>query len=116
MKINNRLDLKKRRHLRVRNKISGSGKRPRMCVSITNRHMYVQFVDDENSRTIAACSTAQDDGSKHNLETARSLGRRVGEAARASGITQVVFDRGGHAFHGKVKVIADAAREAGIKL
>lgn len=116
MKIHNRLDYRKRRHLRVRKKIVGSAACPRMSVSVSRRHMCVQFLDDLNGRTIAACSTVQTPDAGHNRQTAKQLGARAAEAARACGITRVVFDRGGHAYHGRVKEIADAAREAGIKL
>ncbi len=116
MKIKNRLDYRKRRHLRIRKKIVGSAACPRMCVSVSRRHMCVQFLDDLCGRTLAACSTVQAPDAGHNLETAKQLGARAAEAARACGIIQAVFDRGGHAYHGRIKVIADAAREAGIKL
>lgn len=116
MKMKNRLDYRKRRHLRIRKKIVGSAACPRMCVSISRRHMCVQFMDDLGAHTLAACSTVQTPPAGHNLATAKNLGKRAAEAARACGITQVIFDRGGHAYHGRVKMIADAAREAGIKL
>ncbi|MGI6086434.1 MAG: 50S ribosomal protein L18 [Kiritimatiellia bacterium] len=116
MKVHNRLDYLKRRHLRIRKKIVGSAACPRMSVSVSRRHMCVQFLDDSSGRTIVACATVQTPNAGHNLQTAKKLGARAAEAAKACGITKVVFDRGGHAYHGRVKEIADAAREAGIKL
>ncbi|MCA1807920.1 MAG: 50S ribosomal protein L18 [Kiritimatiellia bacterium] len=116
MKLKNRLDYLKKRHMCVRKKVIGSADRPRMCVRITNHHIYVQFMDDLSAVTLASCSTVQSKSSGHNINVARELGKRAAEVARERGITQVVFDRGGHAYHGRVKTIADAAREAGIKL
>lgn len=108
-----------KRHRRVRKKISGTGSTPRMAVCCTSKHMYVQFIDDETGRTLASASTLCDafrkDGGKATVEGAKVLGKIAADRAVAAKITTVVFDRGGFAFHGKVKAIADAAREAGLK-
>jgi len=117
MKLKNRIDYKKRRHLRLRHKVCGTAGRPRMSVCMTGRHVYIQFIDDERAVTLAAVSTANADGkSKLDMAVAMEIGRKAAEAALSKGIKQVVFDRGGKAYHGKVKAIADAAREAGMKL
>ncbi|MDT8389304.1 MAG: 50S ribosomal protein L18 [Lentisphaeria bacterium] len=108
-----------KRHRRVRKKISGTGSIPRMAVCCTSKHIYVQFIDDETGRTLAAASTLCDEfrqgGAKANVEGAGLLGKIAAGRAVAADIKTVVFDRGGFAFHGKVKAIADAAREAGLK-
>lgn len=95
----------------------GTPDRPRMCVRITHRHIYVQFIDDMKAISLVAASTLQQGASgKLNVATAQMLGKKAAEAALAKGIRQVVFDRGGHQYNGRVKAIADAARASGIKL
>ncbi|MCB1068942.1 MAG: 50S ribosomal protein L18 [Verrucomicrobia bacterium] len=112
-------EFRKRRHYRVRKKIKGTAERPRMAVFVSNLHMYVQFIDDAGERTLAAASTQSKGFSKVNgkndSETAKALGAFAAEQAKAVGIEQVVFDRGGFAFRGRIKLLADAAREAGLK-
>ena len=106
------------RHLRLRQKVVGTAQRPRMSVCFTNQNIHVQFVDDVAGRTLAAVSTAgkkSDPGAKPNLAGAKKIGALAAQRALEKQITQVVFDRGGWRFHGKVKVLADAAREAGLK-
>lgn len=108
------------RHWRVRKKIQGTAQRPRMSVCFTGKHIYVQFVDDVRGVTLAAASTRAKDlpdrgKLKANVTSAAIIGKRAAEAALAQGITAVVFDRGGNRYHGKVKALADAAREAGLK-
>ena len=107
------------RHLRLRKKISGTAARPRMCVSFTANNMYVQCIDDEAGRTLAAVSTLSPEfkalNLKRNVEAATALGKLAGEKAVAASIATVVFDRGGFQYHGRVKALADAAREAGLK-
>ncbi|MBR2425487.1 MAG: 50S ribosomal protein L18 [Lentisphaeria bacterium] len=107
------------RHLRLRKKISGTAARPRMCVSLTANNMYVQFIDDEAGCTLAAVSTLSPEfkalNLKRNVEAAAALGKLAGEKAVAASINTVVFDRGGFQYHGRVKALADAAREAGLK-
>lgn len=107
------------RHLRLRKKISGTAARPRMCISFTANNMYVQFIDDEAGRTLASESTLSADfkalGLKRNVAAAEALGKLAGEKALAAGMSEVVFDRGGFHYHGRVKALADAARKAGLK-
>jgi large subunit ribosomal protein L18 len=107
-----------RRHLRVRKKVSGSALRPRLVVSRSTRHIYVQVVDDAAARTLVSASTLDDgirggEGDKKAL--AAAVGRLVAERAKAAGIDQVVFDRGGHRYHGRIAALADAARENGLE-
>ena len=107
------------RHLRIRKKISGTAARPRMCISFTANNMYVQFIDDEAGKTLASASTLSADfkalNLKRNVEAAAALGKLAAEKAKAAGIADVVFDRGGFHYHGRVKALADAARETGLK-
>ena len=109
-----------RRHRRVRGKISGTAARPRMCVTRSNNNMYVQVIDDVARKTICGVSTLGPEfkatGKKGGtVEGAAALGEIIGKKALEAGITEVVFDRGGHLYHGRVKAVADAAREAGLK-
>ena len=109
-----------RRHRRVRGKISGTAERPRMCVTRSNNNMYVQVIDDVAGKTICGVSTLGPEfkatGKKGGtVEGAAALGEIVGKKALEAGVTEVVFDRGGHLYHGRVKAVADAAREAGLK-
>lgn len=107
------------RHFRIRKKISGTAQRPRMGVTFTANNMYVQFIDDDAAVTLAAESTLSKDfkalGLKRNVEAAKALGKLAAGKAAAAGITEVVFDRGGIKYHGRIKALADAAREAGLK-
>ena len=93
-----------------------AGARPRLHVHRSGKHIYAQVIDDEAGRTLAAASTlAGHEGSGANVSAATEVGRRVAEAAKAAGVTAVVFDRGGFLYHGRVKALADAAREAGLE-
>ena len=95
-----------------------SGGRPRLSVHRSGKHIYAQVIDDAEGRTIASASTLEKDvrgTSGANIDAATSVGKRVAEAAKAAGVTQVVFDRGGFLYHGRVKALADAAREAGLE-
>ena len=117
MKLKTRSDYRKRRHQRLRKKVVGTTRRPRMCVSVSNKHMYVQLVDDVAAATLAAVSTLVTElAGKNNRATAQRLGTKAAEIAKTKGIDEVVFDRGGHAYNGRVKAIAEAARAAGMKL
>lgn len=107
-------DTRKRRHFRVRKKVRGTAERPRMSVFISNKHLYVQFVDDVNAVTLASASTVKGSGVK-NLDAARKLGVAAAEAAKGKGINEVVFDRGGFSYEGRVQALADAARENGLR-
>lgn len=109
-----------RRHRRVRGKVSGTPSRPRLCVTRSNSNIYVQVVDDVAHKTMCGASTLGTDfkatGKKGaTVEGAAALGEIIGKLAQGSGITEVVFDRGGHLYHGRVQALADAAREAGLK-
>ena len=106
-----------RRHRRVRKKISGTPERPRLAVYRSNRHIYAQVIDDTAGRTLAAASTLIEgvDGSDPTAR-ARSVGKTVAEKAKQAGVEHVVFDRGGFRYHGKVKAVAEGARDAGLKL
>lgn len=109
----------RRRHRRVRKKVVGTPTRPRLAVFRSNKHIYVQLIDDTNGRTLAAASTMESDlraGSTATVAAANAVGRLVGERAKAAGIDVVVFDRGGFRYHGRVAAVADGAREAGLKL
>jgi len=105
-----------RRHHRVRNKVAGTAARPRMAIHRSNQHLSVQFIDDEAAVTLAAVSTRQEafKQSVNNVETARKVGVKAAEAARAAGIETVVFDRGGYRYAGRVAALAEAAREGGL--
>jgi len=107
-----------RRHLRVRKKVHGSALRPRLVVSRSTRHIYVQVVDDAAARTLVSASTLDEGirgGSGDKKALAAAVGKLVAERAKAAGIDKVVFDRGGHRYHGRVAALADAAREGGLE-
>jgi large subunit ribosomal protein L18 len=113
--------LKQLRRWRIRKKVVGSRERPRMSVCFTSRNIHVQFIDDAAGVTLAAASTRSKvlpdrDKMAANAASAKRLGQHAAEVAKAKGIQQVVFDRGGARYHGKVKALADAVREAGLKL
>lgn len=116
MKLKNKSDYRRLRHRRLRQKIQGSSARPRMCVCITNKYMYVQFIDDQAAVTLAGASTAKDQPAANNRAAAERLGQKAAEAAKSKGITEVVFDRGGRIYSGRVKAVAEAARAAGLKI
>lgn len=117
MKLKTRSDYRKRRHQRLRKKVIGTNRRPRMCVSVSNKHIYVQLVDDVVAATLVAVSTrCKELAGKNNSDAAQRLGTKAAEIAKTKGIAEVVFDRGGHAYNGRVKAIAEAARAAGMKL
>ena len=111
-------EARQRRHRRVRAQVSGTAAVPRLSVCRTESHMYVQFIDDEKQHTVVSASTLdavfRSDDFKMNKQSAASLGRLAAERALAANIKKVVFDRGGFRFHGRVKALADAAREAGL--
>jgi large subunit ribosomal protein L18 len=103
-----------RRHFRLRKKVLGTNERPRLVVTRSARHLFVQIVDDSQSRTLVSASTYKlTDGDK--TAQARQVGAQLAEAAKAAGITKVVFDRGGNTYTGRIAAFADAAREAGLE-
>ncbi|MDH4308789.1 MAG: 50S ribosomal protein L18 [Acidimicrobiia bacterium] len=106
-----------RRHARVRKYLTGTAERPRLAVYRSNRYIYAQVIDDAAGHTLAAASSQEGDLRSKTLtkETASEVGKLVAERAKATGVSQVVFDRGGYQFHGRVKALADAAREAGLE-
>jgi large subunit ribosomal protein L18 len=106
-----------RRHRRVRKKISGTAARPRLAVYRSNRHIYAQVIDDTAGRTLAAASTlAEGVTGEDPTARAKAVGKTVAEKAKEAGVGAVVFDRGGFRFHGKIKAVAEGAREAGLEL
>ena len=105
-----------RRRRRVRTALRArSGGKPRLSVHRTGRHIYAQIIDDAAGRTVAAASTLGTDASGANVAAAALVGKQIAEAAKAAGVTTVVFDRGGFLFHGRVKALANAAREGGLE-
>ncbi|MBT8462184.1 MAG: 50S ribosomal protein L18 [Gemmatimonadetes bacterium] len=108
---------RKIRHYRVRKRVSGTEARPRLAVFRSNRYIYAQVIDDVAGSTLASASSTEKDlrGERLNVVTATKVGKLVAERARSAGVDQVVFDRGGYPFHGRVKALADAAREAGLE-
>ncbi|KYH35194.1 50S ribosomal protein L18 [Clostridium tepidiprofundi DSM 19306] len=107
-----------RRHIRIRKKISGTAERPRLSVFRSEKNIYAQLIDDSVGNTIVSASTKDKDFSAKvgsNKEAARLVGESIAKKALDKGITEVVFDRGGYIYHGRIKELADAAREAGLK-
>lgn len=110
---------RQRRHLRVRKRVRGTAQRPRLCVFRSANHIYGQIIDDDAGVTLAAAgdlggSAATDDDGNGKQARARAVGRQLAETAQAAGISTVVFDRGGYRYHGRVRALAEAAREAGL--
>ena len=111
-----KLSLFERRRRRVRTAIkTRSGDRPRLSVHRTGRHIYAQIIDDAAGKTVAAASTLGVKASGANIDAASKVGKDIAAAAKKAGVTTVVFDRGGFLFHGRVKALADAAREGGLE-
>ncbi|MDR1378515.1 MAG: 50S ribosomal protein L18 [Synergistaceae bacterium] len=120
MKKRSRNDMRVVRHDRLRRTLAGTAAIPRMAVYHSLSHIYVQIIDDDKGHTLAAVSTLETPVRESvkgtcNVEAAKMIGKLAAERAQAKGIEAVVFDRGGHMYHGKVKALADAAREAGLK-
>ena len=117
VKSSNSNEQRLKRHRRVRAKISGTPERPRLNVFRSNKHIYAQLIDDVNGVTLAAASTMdkgfEDNGG--NKDAARKVGQAIGKLAMEKNIAEVVFDRGGYLYHGRVKELADGARESGLK-
>jgi large subunit ribosomal protein L18 len=104
-------------HTRIRRRVRGNSERPRLAIFRSLNHIYAQVIDDERAVTIASASTVEKDlrgASGGNIEAAQRVGRAIAERAIAAGVEQVVFDRGGFRFHGRIKALTDAAREAGL--
>jgi large subunit ribosomal protein L18 len=120
--VYNRFDrnaARKHRHLRIRKKVHGTPERPRLNVYRSNLNIYAQIIDDSTGRTLAAASTLdpalKSEPGRLTVAKSRLVGQLVAERARARGVTKVVFDRGGYRYHGRVKALADGAREAGLE-
>jgi large subunit ribosomal protein L18 len=117
----NRKATRERLHRRIRKKVSGTAERPRLAIHFSGKHVYAQLIDDDASKTIAAAATTQKDLSGKskvaaNRASAEMIGKAIAERAKAQNIEKVVFDRGGFQYQGKVKALADAAREGGLKV
>lgn len=111
---------RRERHTRLRKKLSGTQERPRLYVRRTLHHLYATLVDDARGHTLASASTldksiAEDASSKTNVAAAKAVGNAIAAKAKSAGISTVVFDRGGYKYHGRVRALADAAREAGLE-
>lgn len=109
---------RKRRHARVRRKIAGTEVRPRLNVYRSNKHIYAQLINDDNGTTLVSASTKDNSfsgESTNNTEAARQIGEAIAKRAEDKGFKSVVFDRGGYLYHGRIKTLAEAAREAGLE-
>jgi large subunit ribosomal protein L18 len=119
-KFRRALTSRQRRHVRVRAKVKGTGKRPRLNVFRSSAHIYAQVIDDDRGRTLVAASDLERDvldragAEATKTGKARAVGELIGERAKAAGIDTIVFDRGGFIYHGRVKAVAEGAREAGL--
>ena len=105
-----------RRHGRVRKKVAGTPERPRLAVYRSNRHIYVQLIDDESRRTIASASDRELKAPAGKQGSAKAVGELIAERAKAAGVERVVFDRGGRQFHGRVAALAEGAKEKGLQI
>ena len=107
----------KKRQSRTRHRLTTHGTRPRLSVFRSGKHIYAQVIDDAQAVTIAAASTNEKEakGKGYNVEAASDVGKKIAERAKAAGVTQVMFDRGGYIYHGRIKALADAAREGGLE-
>ena len=115
MRVVAKREARVRRHRRVRRKITGGPERPRLAVYRSNRHIYAQLVDDGSARTLTAVSDVTG-GEGDKSTRAKRVGQAIAQKARAAGIERVVFDRGGRLYHGRVKAVADGAREGGLQI
>ena len=109
--------LRRKRHSRLRIRVAGSTERPRLSVFRSAKYIYAQVIDDTTGRTLAAASSRESDlGAATKVDAARAVGKAVAERARAAGVTAVVLDRGGYQYHGRVRSLAEGAREGGLNL
>ena len=120
MKTQKRVEARRRVRVRIQHKVRGSGERPRLAVFKSGRHIYAQVIDDANGTTLAHASSLdaglkKEEKNGANVGTAKRVGKLVAVRAKEKGIARVVFDRGGYVYHGKVKALADAAREGGLE-
>ncbi len=117
MASKNKADTRRGVHTRIRKKVSGTQERPRLAVFRSLNHIYAQVIDDTNGKTLAAASTTEKDlgvSAGGNIEAAQKVGQTIAERALAAGVSQVVFDRGGYVYHGRVKALLDATRQSGL--
>src|SRR5262245_2324562 len=112
---------RQRRRFRVRNKVRGTAERPRLSVFRSSKHIYAQLIDDDTGRTLAAASSQTKKAERAkassgaNVKAAKAVGQKLAEAAKAAGVTKVAFDRGHYKYHGRVKALAEGAREGGLQ-
>ena len=119
-KTNPRAVARQKRKTRVRRKIRGNAEQPRLCVFRSLNNIYCQVIDDDKGQTLASASSmagaiAKEPGHKGNVATAKKVGLAIAEAAKAAGVTKIVFDRNGFLYHGRIKALADGAREGGLE-
>jgi large subunit ribosomal protein L18 len=117
-RIDHKLELRRRRHARVRRRVQGTSERPRLAVFRSNKHISAQLIDDVAGRTLASASTTEESlrtSSGGNIDAAKAVGTLVASRGKAAGVGAVVFDRGGFAYHGRVAALADAARAEGLE-
>jgi large subunit ribosomal protein L18 len=113
-----RQEIRRAVHARIRNRVAGSAERPRLAVFRSVNHIYAQVIDDSSGATLAAASTTEKDWkgrSGGNIAAAKEIGKAIAERAKEKGVSRVVFDRGGYIYHGRVRSLAEAAREAGLE-
>jgi large subunit ribosomal protein L18 len=120
IKKKNKNELRLKRKIRIRKKLSGTEERPRMCVYKSEKHIYVQIINDESATTLVAASTNDKElkgkiEKTWNIEAAKQVGKLVAERAKAKGISKIAFDRSGYKYHGRIKALADASRESGLE-
>lgn len=117
MARDSRRDIRLRIHKRIRSRVAGTPERPRLVVFRSVNHIYAQVIDDQQGHTLVAAGSTEKDmrGKGGNVEGAKLIGKAVADRAKEKGITKVVFDRGGYLYHGRVKALADAARQAGLE-
>lgn len=117
MANNRRADIRRAVHSRIRKKVRGSAEQPRLAVYRSLNHIYAQLIDDDSGKTLASASTVESDlkgATGGNVEAAQRVGKAIAERAMSAGVSQVVYDRGGYVYHGRVKALIDATREAGL--
>lgn len=117
MASKSRADIRRAVHSRIRRKVKGSAERPRLAIFRSVNHIYAQIIDDEAGTTLASASTTEKDlkgSTGGNIEAAQRIGKTIAERALAAGISQVVYDRGGYVYHGRIKALFEATREAGL--
>ncbi|NMA84600.1 MAG: 50S ribosomal protein L18 [Epulopiscium sp.] len=120
IKKQSRTSVRVKKHQRMRHRITGTAAKPRMCVFKSGKHIYVQVIDDTKGHTLASASTLEADiksklKNTSNIEAATLVGEVIAQRAKEKGVNEIVFDRGGFIYHGKIKALADAAREAGLE-